>query len=63
MGRLTEQDEQGNWCVKGLPWKGASAAEALPVPALRRRRNSVRIEVISWAESTSVVIFFLNKAP
>lgn len=21
MGRLTEQDEQGNWCVKGLPWK------------------------------------------
>lgn len=21
MGRLTEQDEQGNWCVKGLRWK------------------------------------------
>ena len=21
MGRLTEQDEQGNWCLKGLPWK------------------------------------------
>ncbi len=21
MGRLTEKDEQGNWCVKGLPWK------------------------------------------
>lgn len=21
MKRLTEQDEQGNWCVKGLPWK------------------------------------------
>lgn len=20
MGRLTEKDEQGNWCVKGLPW-------------------------------------------
>ena len=19
--RLTEQDSQGNWCVKGLPWK------------------------------------------
>ena len=21
MGRLTECDSQGNWCVKGLPWK------------------------------------------
>ena len=21
MGRLIEQDEQGNWCLKGLPWK------------------------------------------
>lgn len=21
MARLTEQDEQGNWCLKGLPWK------------------------------------------
>lgn len=21
MNRLTEKDEQGNWCVKGLPWK------------------------------------------
>lgn len=21
MARLTEQDEQGNWCAKGLPWK------------------------------------------
>lgn len=21
MGRLTEQDEQGNWCIKGLPWE------------------------------------------
>lgn len=21
MKRLTQEDEQGNWCVKGLPWK------------------------------------------
>lgn len=21
MRRLTKQDEQGNWCLKGLPWK------------------------------------------
>lgn len=21
MGRLTEKDRQGNWCIKGLPWK------------------------------------------
>lgn len=21
MGRLTEKDGQGNWCIKGLPWK------------------------------------------
>ena len=21
MGRLTECDGQGNWCIKGLPWK------------------------------------------
>ena len=20
MGRLTEKDEQGNWCLKGVPW-------------------------------------------
>lgn len=23
--RLTEKDEQGNWCVKGLPWKNLYA--------------------------------------
>lgn len=21
MGRLTETDDSGNWCIKGLPWK------------------------------------------
>ena len=21
MSRLTQKDEQGNWCLKGLPWK------------------------------------------
>lgn len=21
MGRLTEKDDQGNWCIRGLPWK------------------------------------------
>ncbi len=21
MGRLTQKDDLGNWCVKGLPWK------------------------------------------
>ena len=21
MGRLTKRDRQGNWCIKGLPWK------------------------------------------
>ena len=21
MGRLTESDEQGNWCLKGMPWE------------------------------------------
>lgn len=21
MNRLTQKDNQGNWCVKGLPWK------------------------------------------
>lgn len=21
MGRLTQKDEQGNWCIQGLPWR------------------------------------------
>lgn len=21
MGRLTEKDDQGNWCIRGLPWR------------------------------------------
>lgn len=21
MGRLTKNDDQGNWCLKGVPWK------------------------------------------
>ncbi len=24
-GRLTQKDEQGNWCVKGLPWEKLEA--------------------------------------
>ena len=27
--RLTKQDEQGNWCVKGLPWKDTYAGEII----------------------------------
>ena len=29
MGRLTEQDEQGNWCVKGLPWKDTYVGQVI----------------------------------
>ena len=27
--RLTEQDEQGNWCVKGLPWKDTYVGQVI----------------------------------
>lgn len=29
MRRLTEQDEQGNWCVKGLPWKDTYVGQVI----------------------------------
>ena len=29
MGRLTEQDEQGNWCVKCLPWKDTYVGQVI----------------------------------
>lgn len=29
MQRLTQKDEQGNWCVKGLPWKAIYAGEVI----------------------------------
>ena len=29
MGRLTEQNEQGNWCVKGLPWKDTDVGQVI----------------------------------
>ena len=27
--RLTEQDEQENWCVKGLPWKNTYVGQVI----------------------------------
>ena len=27
--RLTKQDEQGNWCVKGLPWKDTYVGQVI----------------------------------
>lgn len=29
MGRLTECDSQGNWCVKGLPWKDTYVGQTI----------------------------------
>lgn len=29
MYRLTEKDEQGNWCLKGLPWKCLHLGEVI----------------------------------
>lgn len=29
MGRLTEKDDQGNWCIRGLPWKNLHSGIAI----------------------------------
>ena len=29
MGRLTEKDDQGNWCIRGLPWKNLYSGIAI----------------------------------
>lgn len=29
MSRLTQKDEQGNWCLKGLPWEQLHVGQAI----------------------------------
>lgn len=29
MGRLTKRDRQGNWCIKGLPWKDTHIGQVI----------------------------------
>lgn len=29
MSRLTEKDEQGNWCLKGIPWRNLYAGQTI----------------------------------